>query len=802
MSSTGTRASYSHAGASCPRVLPRCGQVETMTTSRMGQAAQAYARKKGWAVFPLRERDKVPATANGCKDASADPVAIEEMWGDREYNVGLATGGASGVWVFDVDGDPPKGGGLTGPEALAILEERHGPLPPTLTVRTGNGAHYYFEMPPHREVRNRARVTIDGQRASLDTRGDGGYVVLPPSIHPSGRKYEWGRDFTGIAQAPEWLLEVLYPPKPEPAPRLPPTTAATLEDVATGAEVLQLAAQRIITCTGSRHDAIYRESAVIGELVGGGCIDREVATVALVAAGMEAGKPEVEVRRTVRDGLARGERSPRRFSDAPVGIPATIYRPSDVGNAARLVDRFGADVRWCDVAQGEGWLVWDGKRWAPDAMRRVDALSRQVAVDVVTYAAELQDRARAAAAAIGQTATPAQQRALAQLRTEAKVWVQWSRQSEMQAHLAAVAKVARTDVAIRHDDLDADHWALNVQNGIVDLRTDDLRPHEREARATKIAGTALGSRSECPTWMAFIARIMGNDPEMVAFLQRVVGYCLTGSTREQCVFILYGNGSNGKSTFLDTLRAIMGDYAVHARAETFVRDTRGGIPNDIAALRGARLVTASEPEQGEQLDEGLVKEMTGDAAMTARFMRSEFFTFQPTFKVLLATNHRPVIRGTDHGIWRRIRLIPFTETIAEHEKDRDLGSKLAAEAPGILAWALEGCLQWQRIGLAPPAVVLDATQDYRADMDILSEFLSEKCVQVGTVGNTPLYQAFSAWASANGERPRSHRWLSRALTDRGYKQDANRAMGRRWSGLSLRDQPSPGAPHADRSTWY
>jgi putative DNA primase/helicase len=773
-----------------------------MTVSIMGQKAQVYARKKGWKVFPLREREKMPATANGFKDATSDLEEIARLWGEREYNVGLATGEGSGVWVFDVDGDAPKGGGLTGPEALALLEERHGALPPTLMVKTGNGAHYYYRMPVGRDLRNRARITIDGQRTGLDVRADGGYVVLPPSVHPNGQAYAFVKGCNEVSDAPDWLLDALYPRKTEPAPKPNTTPSATDEDIATGAEVLQIAAQRILTCTGSRHDAIYRESAVIGELVAGGCIDRGAATAALVAAGIEAGKPEVEVRRTVRDGLDRGAQHPRRFSDAPSAIPATLYRPSDVGNAARLVDRFGGDVRWCDTAQGEGWLVWDGKRWSPDSMRRVDAMSREVAVDVVTYAAELQERARAASAAAGQTTTPAQQRALAQLRSEAKSWMLWARQSEMVSHLSAVAKVARTDVAIAHEALDADPWLLNTQNGIVDLRSDAQRPHEREARMTKIAGTEMGNRYGCPTWVAFLTRIMGGDTEMVSFIQRVVGYCLTGSTREQCLFILYGNGSNGKSTFLDTLRAVMGDYAMHARAETFVRDSRGGIPNDIAALRGARLVTASEPEQGEQLDEGLVKEMTGDAAMTARFMRSEFFTFTPTFKVLLATNHRPIIRGTDHGIWRRIRLVPFTETIAEHEKDRDLGAKLAAESPGILAWAVQGCVEWQRIGLASPAVVTDATQDYRADMDILSEFIEEKCMLYATVGNTALYQAFSAWSAANGERPRSHRWLTRALTDRGYKQDPNRSAGRRWLGLSLREQPSPGASRADRSTFY
>ena len=772
-----------------------------MTVSIMGQKAQVYARKKGWKVFPLREREKMPATANGFKDATSDLEEIARLWGEREYNVGLATGEGSGVWVFDVDGDAPKGGGLTGPEALALLEERHGALPPTLTVRTGNGAHYYYRMPVGRDLRNRARITIDGQRTGLDVRADGGYVVLPPSVHPNGQAYAFVKGCNEVSDAPDWLLDALYPRKPEPTPK-PATVEASDDDQATGRDVLQVAADRIRACTdGRRHETIYRESAIIGELVAGGCIDREAATVALVEAGLAIGKPEAEVRRTVRDGLDRGAQSPRRFSDAPSTIPPTPYRPSDVGNAARLVDRFGGDVRWCDTAQGEGWLVWDGKRWAPDSMRRVDAMSREVAADVVAYAADLQQRARAAAAAAGQTTTPAQQRALAQLRTEAKSWMLWARQSEMVSHLGAVAKVARTDVAISHEDLDADPWLLNTQNGIVDLRLDAQRPHEREARMTKLTGTELGNRYGCPTWIAFLTRIMGGSEEMVSFIQRVVGYCLSGSTREQCLFILYGNGSNGKSTFLDTVRAVLGDYAMHARAETFVRDSRGGIPNDIAALRGARLVTASEPEQGEQLDESLVKEMTGDAAITARFMRGEFFTFRPRFKVLLATNHRPVIRGTDHGIWRRIRLVPFTETIPDEEKDRELPTKLLAERDGILAWAVEGCLAWQRDGLAAPEAVVNATQDYREDMDILAEFLSEKCYRMGTVKNQDLYAAFSAWQQANGEKPRSHRWLTRTLQERGFVQSPSRINGRRWDGLSLREEETR-IREVPRTTYY
>lgn len=468
-----------------------------------------------------------------------------------------------------------------------------------------------------------------------------------------------------------------------------------------------------------------------------------------------------------------------------------VYRPTDGGNADRLSDRFGDEVRWCTAVQGDGWLVWDGARWAPDTMLRIDQLTRLVAADVVRHAEGVGVELRAAEARVSQPPTTAESARIAALRHEFRVWDGWSRSTEMVGHLKAMQTVARQRVAVEQERLDADLWALNTPAGVVHLTSGELAEHDRDAMHTKVAGASPGGA--CPTWLAFLTRIMGGDAEMVAFLQRVVGYCLTGSTREQCIFILYGNGSNGKSTFLDTLRAVLGDYVMHARAETFMRDPRGGgIPNDVAALRGARVVTASEPEQGEQLDESLVKEMTGDAAITARFMRGEFFTFAPRFKVLLATNHRPVIRGTDHGIWRRIRLVPFTQTIRDDEKDRDLPTKLLAERDGILAWAVEGCLAWQRDGLAPPDAVLDATDDYRADMDWLGDFISERCIiGVQSVANSALFQAYRDWCEVNGEKPRAQRSLTRALLDRGYRQAANRMNGRRWEGLGLKEDALP-----------
>jgi putative DNA primase/helicase len=777
--------------------------------------AMRYAERKQWKVFPLQVRSKVPATAHGFHDASADVDAIREAWGERDYNIGLACGPDSGVFVLDVDADPPKGGGLTGPEALERLEAMHGELPPTMRVNTGNaGWHLYFNFPKDRVLRNRARIHLDGEKTGLDCRAEGGYVVLPPSIHPdTGETYRWQMDRRTIYDAPEWLLDLLDPPKKvaAPAPSRPvetravaPVEGAAME--AYGAAALKHAAARIRNVgDGSRHDAIYREAAGIGELVAGGTIDASEAERVLVEAGLAIGKGLAEVQRTVRDGLSKGGLQPR--VPAPRPMPGTapapdggVYRPTDAGNAQRLADRYGMDVRWSSGVQGDGWLVWDGMRWAPDTMQEVDRFALAVADEVVRHAEAVEVQLRQAQASASDPPQPAEARRINDLRQEHRTWAMWARQSEMQGHLRACQVVARQRLAVDQERLDADDWIINTPSGMVDLRSGSTMEHDREALCTKVTGAAPAGA--CPTWIAFLTRIMGGDPEMVAFLQRVVGYCLTGSTREQAIFILYGNGSNGKSTFLDTIRAVLGDYVMHARAETFMRDQRGGgIPNDIAALRGARVVTASEPEQGEQLDESLVKEMTGDAAITARFMRGEFFTFRPRFKVLLATNHRPVIRGTDHGIWRRIRLVPFTETIPDEEKDRELPTKLLAERDGILAWAVEGCLAWQRDGLAAPEAVVNATQDYREDMDILAEFLSEKCYRMGTVKNQDLYAAFSAWQQANGEKPRAHRWLTRTLQERGFVQSPSRVNGRRWEGLSLREEETR-IREVPRTTYY
>ena len=244
---------------------------------------------------------------------------------------------------------------------------------------------------------------------------------------------------------------------------------------------------------------------------------------------------------------------------------------------------------------------------------------------------------------------------------------------------------------------------------------------------TKLAPVNFEPDAACPRWLEFLSRIMDGNEQLIDFLQRAVGYALTGETSEQCLFIFYGSGANGKSTFLQTMSYVLGDYSMSTPTETLLVKRRGAIPNDVARLKGARFVIACEADAENRLAESLIKQMTGGDTISARFLHQEWFDFEPTHKVFFGTNHKPVIKGTDYAIWRRIRLVPFEITIPEGERDKNLPEKLKAEADGILAWAVQGCLVWQQQGLGVPEEVKAATDSYREEMDILGEFLKDRC---------------------------------------------------------------------------
>jgi putative DNA primase/helicase len=285
------------------------------------------------------------------------------------------------------------------------------------------------------------------------------------------------------------------------------------------------------------------------------------------------------------------------------------------------------------------------------------------------------------------------------------------------------------------------------------LRDGEYRLHSPADYITKISGTAPDQSQRIPHWQAFLDRVTGGDAELIAFLQRVAGYGLTGSTSEHALFFLYGTGANGKSTFLNAITGAIGDYCRAAPIETFTASPSDRHPTDLAGLRGARLVTAVETEEGRRWAESKIKALTGGDKIAARFMRQDFFEYTPQFKLLIAGNHKPGLRSIDEAIRRRLHLIPFTITIPAEERDPGLPDKLKAEAPGILTWMIGGCLQWQQIGLAPPKVVTEATAAYLEAEDAMAAWIADRCqLDPNAWARTiDLYASWSAWAQKAGE---------------------------------------------------
>jgi putative DNA primase/helicase len=347
------------------------------------------------------------------------------------------------------------------------------------------------------------------------------------------------------------------------------------------------------------------------------------------------------------------------------------------------------------------------------------------------------------------------------------------------------------ELNIKTGDLDKDPWLLNVENGTINLRTGELREQRAEDLITKIANVCFEPSTPCPVWKKFVREIMNYNADLIQFIQTAAGWAITGDTSEQTMFILFGSGANGKSTFLNTIMNLLGDYAIATPTETFMRKSGEQITNDIARLRGTRFVTTTEAEQGRRLSEPLIKQITGNDRMTARFLYGEFFNFVPTFKIFMATNHKPVIKGTDYGIWRRIKLIPFTTTIEEEKQDKNLEQKLMEEGPGILNWILEGTIRWCNERLKTPPVITSATDEYRGEMDVIGNFIKERCVQGAgcTIQARELFKVYQDWCEENNEHACSERFLGLRLKELGITQK-RMGDGRYWQGLMVKEELS------------
>lgn len=439
---------------------------------------------------------------------------------------------------------------------------------------------------------------------------------------------------------------------------------------------------------------------------------------------------------------------------------------TDLGNAKRFVRLHGEDIRYC--VQWNCWLIWDGARWKKDDALMIDRMAESVALDLDRESSETDDKERRQA-----------------LRKAAQA-------AESNKKKRDMLDMARSMIVVRQDDLDSYPWLLTTKNAVVDLKNLTTQEPRRSDLITKKGDVKYEPDARCPYWIEFLQMVMDGDADLITFLQKAAGYSLTGSFDERCLFILYGNGRNGKSTFVETIASILDDYATRTPTETLLAKRHDGIPNDIAALRGARFVHAAESKEGRGLSEALIKDLTGGDTIAARFMRAEWFTFKPEFKLWLSTNHKPIIKETTDAIWDRIRLIPFTVRIPDEKliPASEVARMFAEEKSGILNWMLEGLAMWRADGLGMPDAVKQATNEYRTEMDILTEFIDECCCIEKTAEVTvkALYEAYKQWCDRNQERALKKRTLGARLFEKGLDQYQKTTGDRAktWTGIGLK----------------
>jgi putative DNA primase/helicase len=654
------------------------------------------------------------------------------------------------VTVFCIDFDDHGGDGgnlaLLGPVARFL-----GAAPLVFTSRSGKGFHAFFRLETPRPVADLVRWS----------KGWGFGRKGRPELFPKSEKLTqfWlpnepnaqGGDTYHSGDFDSCVIGAL------PAPPSRPVTSTTLAFLAGESE------------PGSRNADL---NAAAFELGTKGLAREEARTLCGRAARL-CGLEDAETETTFDSGFAAGRSRPT----APGERAAGSFTLDGFGNAKRLVARSAGDLRYCFEAGA--WLAWDGTRWVFDAGGAVQAMAKD-AIRGIEQEGEAAVRS-----------SPEERRSA--VRGE---YLSHLRRSSSARGVADTLELARSEpgVAVGLDDLDIDPWLFNCRNGTIDLRTGHLHPHQRGDLITKRSPAAYrpeASDSACPAWTSFLDRVFAGDGDLIRYIQRAVGYALTGRTDEQCMFFLFGDGSNGKSTLLAALLHVFGDYAQKAPAELITRADRsshGAASPDLARLRGVRLVLASEIEQDARLNESRIKDLTGGDRVVARPLYRGVVEFEPTHTVFGYGNHRPRITGTDLGIWRRIRLVPFGVTFSGSDRVPGLTARLCEERDGILAWAVEGCLAWRAEGLVPPQAVETATSSYRRESDAVGRFLEDCCERAAGlfVPKGRLYAAYSAWCELEGEGAMSEKMLGTRLMALGFEERRTSAS-RFWRDLGLRE---------------
>ena len=466
----------------------------------------------------------------------------------------------------------------------------------------------------------------------------------------------------------------------------------------------------------------------------------------------------------------------RPFSPLPPSDLSSVHSLvdpalTDMGNAERLLRCYGSKILYC--ADLGSWLIWDGVRWREDRNGTIERLAKNTVTQFNT--------AVGAKTAEYNVAHEDKKKYFEQL-------IRFARGSQNANKIAAMIHMAESDKPVDAKLLDSDEHLLNCLNGTIDLRTGKLIPHTQNNLCTKLAPVTYDPSATCPIFDAFLNRIMNNNKALIGFLQRAFGYGLTGSARDRVMFFLIGSGNNGKTTLLEIFKVILGDYAGQITANALMTKTDSDadmLTN--ALLKGRRFVTSSEAEQGAKLAEARVKQMTGGGSLMGRRLCHSPFEFSPTHKLFVDANYKPKIRYTDNAIWNRIRLIPFEVTIPTEEIDAKLPDKLRAETSGILAWAVRGCVEWQRHGLGNPNEISAAVVEYRDQMDIVKEFIEDKCELSPSLKtkNSELHAAYATWCAANNHEIMTPNEFVNRLAKTPGLTSYRTSSGRGWQGIGL-----------------
>ena len=682
-------------------------------------------------------KGKHPRIKNWNEEASSDVKKITEWWSKTpSANIGIPMGEKTGLVALDVD---TRHGG---DKSLEALIAENSPLPKTITATTGGGGkHYIFKYTEELCLKNAV-----GFRDGLDIRTQGGMIVAAPSMHQSGNRYSWDEGLSPFeceaAEMPKWLVDEI---------RKVGTAFKAEKRKSNGAAEPPKKIKE-----GGRNNHL---TSLAGSLRRKGVAEDGIIAT-LRAENRDKLDPPLD-----DDTVVAIAKSITRYDPE---TDATDYKLTDVGNAERFVEMFKDDVKYCAVYKK--WFIWNGQIWEQD-----DGAIIEYAIHCIRSIYDYAD--------------------LLPEGDRRKALIQHAIRSENGNRIKTMLTLAagKKELIVSSEQWDSNPWLLSCKNGTINLRTGKLQPWSKKDFITKQCNTVYDENCATPLWSKLLETVTQGDTEMQRYIQKALGYSLTGDISEQAVFILYGTGSNGKSTMLNIFSEVMSTYAQSTSSDTFMQKKNEAVNNDIARLKGARFVTAIEMEENKRLAESLIKSMTGGDKLVTRFLYGEYFEYVPQFKVFLAVNHKPVIRDTTNSIWRRIKLIPFVNTFTEKDRDKHFADKITeAELPGILAWAVKGCLYWQQEGLREPDFVKRATEDYKTEMDSFATFFDECCEarEGARISNKALRAAYEEWCKENGEYAMTQRPFSQKLLEKGFDKRRSSSGAYEWQGFTLRGAAS------------